>query len=162
MPNGPSSPLCSYAATNLSPRPWSDRLDHFLAAGGRAWIFLNGSPTQGGWLAQRHLSANAVTHDADNNPLHLRNWDTSHPALAPLADALVGLLGVEFYSGFEIQGASPSPLATWEDGASAIAEVAQDNQHFLVSGFDLDREATNWTMQAFLRALRPFAHRMAG
>jgi hypothetical protein len=136
-------------------QPQVARLDAFLKAGGVACFLLDGSPAQAAWLEQHHVALKPVAGTPDS-PLHLRNWDTRHPMLAPIAEGnLIGLLDVEFYRGLSLESLSATPLATWEDGGAAIADVNTDGLHFLVCGFDLQRNFTNWTVRA---SFVPFVH----
>jgi hypothetical protein len=135
--------------------PLVSRLDRFLKAGGVACFFLDGGPAGTAWMEQYHLELKPVAGSPDV-PLHLRNWDTRHPMLAPIAEGnLIGLLGVEFYHGLSIESINATPLATWDNGDAAIADVNTDGLHFLVCGFDLERSSTNWTVRA---SFVPFVH----
>jgi hypothetical protein len=136
-------------------QPQVNRLDTFLKAGGVACIFLDGAPAQADWMRQHNLDLAPVSGSPDA-PLHLRNWDTRHPLLAPIAEGnLIGLLNIEFYRGLALQGLAATPLATWDNGGAAIADVNTGGLHFLVCGFDLDRSSTNWTVHS---SFVPFVH----
>ena len=135
--------------------PLGSRLDAFLKAGGTACFFLNGSPAQTDWMKQHHVTLKPVAASADT-PLHLRNWDSTHPLITPLAQSsLVGLLDLEFYHGVSLDGVDAAPLATWDDGGPAIAEVTTDGMRFLACGFDAQRDATDWMVHA---SFVPFVH----
>lgn len=139
--------------------PMVDRLDHFLKAGGAAWILLNGSPEQTAWMKQRKIDLKSETPESDDVPLHLRNWDAGHPLIAPLAENdLMSLLGINFYRGVSMTGLAATPLATWDDGSAAVAEVSTGGEHFLACGFDLDRDSTDWPLKA---SFVPFIHSAA-
>jgi Aerotolerance regulator N-terminal/von Willebrand factor type A domain len=134
------------------------RLERFLDSGGQAWILVDGSPSQVSWLSKNHVTVNPVAKAGGQHSLHIRNWDLDHPILAPLAGSLGNLLRVEWYSGFSVEGPEERSLATWEDGSGAIAEVNHEGRHFLVTGFDLSREATDWPVHS---SFVPFVHSTA-
>ena len=135
--------------------PLVARLNAFLQAGGTAWFFLDGSSAQIDWMKTHHVDLRQIEPSSDN-PLHLSNWDTTHPSLAPLAQgSLIGLLDVEFYHGVALDGLSATPLATWDDGSPALAEVNADGMRFLACGFGLGRNFTDWSAQG---SFVPFVH----
>jgi len=135
--------------------PLVDRLNRFLRAGGTAWILLNGDPAQAEWMRQWRVDVRPAEPGSVDGPLHLRNWNTDHPVLGPLGANLAALLGVEFHHGYSVSGIDATPIATWEDGGYALAEINGNGCHFLVSGFDLDRAMTNWPLKA---SFVPFVH----
>jgi hypothetical protein len=135
--------------------PLVTRLNAFLQTGGTAWFFLDGSAAQTDWMKSHHVDLKPV-EPTNDEPLHLRNWDTANPSLAPLAQgSLFNLLGIEFYHGVSLGGLSATPLATWEDGSPAIAEINADGMRFLACGFNPSRGFTNWSLEA---TFVPFVH----
>jgi hypothetical protein len=131
------------------------RLDAFLKAGGTAFLFLDGDAAQDDWLKAQNLGTKSETGSVDI-PLHLRNWDLGHPLLAGLAGSnLMGLLNVNFYHGIALTGVDAAPLATWDDGGTAIAEVSTSGRRFLACGFDAQRDFTDWPVHA---TFLPFIH----
>jgi hypothetical protein len=138
------------------------RLDQFCEAGGAAWIFVDGSAAQKDWL-QRH-GVRVKSRLAADEPWHLRDWDTEHPALAAFAgQSLLPLLAVEFYRGFDLGGDALAPIANWPDGKMAIAELDSGGHRLLLAGFPLDRTATDWAAQpSFVPFVHCAAHWLAG
>jgi len=130
------------------------RLNQFCAAGGAAWIFVDGSAAQKEWLEQHGVRVDQRPAPAE--PWHLRDWDTGHPALAAFArQNLLPLLEVEFYRGFNLTGGALAPVANWPDGKAALAEVEAGGQRLFIAGFPPDRDSTDWpTRQSFV----PFVH----
>jgi len=136
-------------------QPAVARLDAFLKAGGTAFLFLDGDQAQVDWLKAQNLGMKSEIGSVDT-PLHLRNWDLSHPLLAGLAGSnLMGLLNVNFYHGVALTGVDAAPLATWDDGGTAIAEVSTGGKRFLACGFDAARDFTDWPVHA---SFLPFLH----
>ena len=130
------------------------RLDQYFNAGGATWVFVDGSAAQTQWL-QRH-GARVTARLAVDEPWHLRDWDGGHPALAAFAgQSLLPLLEVEFYQGFNLSGDALAPIANWPDGKMAIAELDSGGHRLLLTGFPLDRAATDWPVQP---SFVPFVH----
>lgn len=130
------------------------RLDQFCNAGGAVWVFVDGSAAQKDWLKQQGIRVTA--RPAENDPWHLRDWDSEHPVLAAFAgQSLLPLLEVEFYRGFNLSGDTLAPIANWPDGRVALAEIESGGRRLLVAGFAPEREATDWmTRPSFV----PFVH----
>ena len=134
--------------------PALSRLNEFYDAGGAVWIFVDGSAAQKEWLQQHGVHVS--TRPAADEAWHLRDWDADHPALAAFTgQSLLPLLDVEFYHGFDLAGDSLEPVANWPDGKMAIAAVENGTGHLLLSGFPLDRAATDWPAQS---SFVPFVH----
>jgi hypothetical protein len=134
--------------------PVLQRLDQFCNAGGTAWIFVDGSAAQREWLKRHGVSV--APRPTTEEPCHLRDWDAEHPALAAFAgQSLLPLLEVEFHGGFNLSGESLAPIANWPDGRMAIAELDSGESRFMLVGFPLTREATDWPAQP---SFVPFVH----
>jgi hypothetical protein len=130
------------------------KLDQYCAAGGAVWVFVNGGAAQKQWLDRHgiHVTARPAADEA----WHLRDWDAGHPALAAFAGQnLLPLLEVEFYQGFDLAGDALAPVANWPDGKMAIAELESGGCHLFLTGFPLERAATDWPARP---SFVPFVH----
>jgi hypothetical protein len=143
------------AATFKSPAV--EKLDRFLQGGGLLWIFADGSKEQTAWLKQQGIEITELQER--EQAWNLQNWETQHPVFAAYeGQSLLPLLEVEFRKGFNLKGEKLETLANWPDGSIAIAEWRSGQQRFLIAGFPLTREATDWpTRPSFV----PFIHRAA-
>ncbi len=142
------------ATGNVFSPPLVDHLNKFVAAGGAVWIVVDGSDAQIQWLAAHNVrvTPRALTDE----PEHLRDWDLDHPILEAFAgQSVMPLMEVEFQHGFSLAGDNLTPVANWPDGAPAIAEMASPGGRILISGFPLDRLATNWPVKP---TFVPFVH----
>jgi len=134
--------------------PLVDHLNQFVAGGGAAWIVVNGSDAQVQWLAAHNVRV--TPRSLSEEPEHLRDWDLDHPIMAAFAgQSVMPLMEVEFQQGFSLEGENLTPVANWPDGTAAIAELASPGGRILVSGFPLDRTATNWPVKP---TFVPFVH----
>lgn len=130
------------------------RLDQFCQSGGAVWIFVDGSAEQKSWL-ERH-GVRVASRPAADEPWHLRDWVSEHPALEAFAgQSLLPLLETEFYRGFNLTGDALAPIANWPDGKMAIAELDAGEHRLLLAGFPLERAATDWPAQP---SFVPFVH----
>lgn len=129
-------------------------LDRFAKGGGALWIFIDGSPEQKNWLAQRGVHVAERTPESE--PWTLRDWDAESPLLSAFgSDGLFSLMDVEFYRGYDLTGDGITPVANWPDGSAAIASVSSGGQKFLICGFPPDRETTDWMVHP---SFVPFVH----
>lgn len=116
------------------------RLTDYLKGGGAAWMVVDGSPEQTAWLAQNGVT---VTPRPQNSESRLRNLDVEHPLFSPFVDGQLGpLLSLPFRAASTLEGASLFPIADWNDGTTAIAEVSIGSGRLLLTGFDI-RPRTN-------------------
>ncbi|MFA6288996.1 MAG: BatA domain-containing protein [Opitutaceae bacterium] len=133
----------------------SARLDAFLAAGGSAFIFLDGDAAQLRWL-----SAHGITVVAQlAGEARIRDWSVDHPLVAPLANAnLRSLVGWSFKRGWSLPADAVEPLASWSDGTHALGELRIGAGRVLIAGFTADRRDGDWPIAP---AFVPFLHRVA-
>jgi hypothetical protein len=134
--------------------PALDRLNRFVGAGGALWIVVDGSEAQMGWLADRGVRV--TLRPQAGEPEHLRDWDLDHPILGAFAgQSVLPLMEVEFTRSFGLAGENLTPIANWPDGSAGLAELASPGGRIFLSGFPMDRSATNWPVQP---SFVPFVH----
>lgn len=134
--------------------PLLDRLNRFVDHGGSIWVIADGSPDQTRWLAERGVKV--TERMATDESAHLRDWDLDHPVLSAFAgQSLLPLMDVEFARSFALEGEDLSPIANWPDGSAGLADWNLHGHRALVSGFPIDRTATNWPLQP---SFVPFVH----
>jgi hypothetical protein len=134
--------------------PRLDRLNHFVAGGGAMWIVVDGAEGETRWLADHGVHVNLRPQGDD--PDHLRDWDLDHPILGAFAgQSVIPLMEVEFTRSFGLSGENVTPIANWPDGTAGLAEMSGAGGRIFLSGFPLDRSATNWPVQP---SFVPFVH----
>ena len=131
------------------------RLDTFLASGGSAFIFLDGSAGQLHWLISHGITPVALPEGT----ARIRDWSIDHPLVAPLANAnLRSLVGWTFKHGWSLPADAVEPLASWADGTPALGELRIGAGRVLIAGFTADRRDGDWPLAP---AFVPFLHRVA-
>lgn len=126
-------------------------LDQFLNRGGKAMIFLDGSPLQRDWLRGKHVEI--VGRDSVES---LRDWAEEHPLIAPFAKrSLLPLLDLKFSKSWSLNGNPLMPLASWSDNSPGIAELCVDAGKVVLFGFEPVRESTTWPLRT---SFTPFLH----
>jgi len=131
------------------------RLDAFLAAGGSAFIFLDGDAAQLHWLAAHGITPIALPEGT----ARIRDWAVDHPLVAPLANAnLRSLVGWTFKRGWSLPADAVEPLASWSDGTPAFGELRIGAGRVLIAGFTADRRDGDWPLAP---AFVPFLHHVA-
>jgi hypothetical protein len=130
-------------------------LEAFLAAGGSAWIWCDGSPEQSAWLAQHDVTV-APARPPVGAKLKLRDLALEHPLFAPFAGhSIAPLLTPTFHRGWSLDGPSIEPLARWPDRTVAIAEVPVGAGRVLITGFGETRADSTFPLEA---GYVPFVH----
>ena len=143
-------------AASFNPEP-AARLDAFLATGGSALIFLDGSPAQTTWLTRHGLAPRPGTPSPSS--ARLRDWTLDHPFVAPLAESnLRTLVGWEFARAWSLPADAVEPLAFWADGSIALGEARLGPGRLLLAGFTPERRDGDWPVHP---AFVPFLHRAA-
>lgn len=133
----------------------AQRLDAFLAAGGRALVLVDAALAESDWWRQH---AAPLTPLATSTPVwRVRDWALDHPLVAPMAETgLRGLLGWEFRHGWALPRGAVEPIAFWHDDTVAIGELAVGPGRIVVCGFAADRRDSDWPIAS---AFVPFLHR---
>ncbi|MEY2905664.1 MAG: hypothetical protein RLZZ408_135 [Verrucomicrobiota bacterium] len=126
-------------------------LDQFLNRGGRAMIFLDGSPAQRDWLRGKQVEI--AGRDSVES---LRDWAEEHTLIAPFAKrSLLPLLDLKFSKCWSLNGDSLIPLACWSDNSPGIAELSVGAGKVVLFGFEPARESTTWPLRP---SFTPFLH----
>ncbi len=156
LPDGPwpTEAVAVLRGSAAFQRPGVDRLDEFLAGGGRAWVWVDGGTEQVAWLKRQGVDVEAA--GIGEQAGHLRDLDLEHPLFELAGEkGLMGLLAVTFRSPWRLTGADMEPLANWEDGGTAIASVRVGNGAVLLCGFGATRGASTWPLDT---SFVPFVH----
>lgn len=134
--------------------PLLGHLNRFIEHGGSIWVIADGSPAQTRWLAEHGVKvAERVAMDESS---HLRDWDMDHPVLSAFAgQSLLPLMDVEFARSFALEGEDLAAIANWPDGSTGLAEWNMHGHRAFISGFPIDRAATDWPLQP---SFVPFVH----
>jgi hypothetical protein len=123
-------------------------LEAFLAAGGSALVWCDGSPEQVAWLAQHEVTV-APARPPAGARLKLRDLALEHPLFAPFAGhSIAPLLTPVFHRGWSLDGPSVEPLARWPDRTVAIAEVPAGAGRLLIAGFGETRVDSTFPLEA--------------
>jgi hypothetical protein len=137
--------------------PYVERLDEFLAGGGRAWLWVDGDADQLAWLKKQQIEAQPLP-DADEGH-HLRDLDLEHPLFALAGQkSLLPLLAVEFHSAWNLNSPRMDALAQWEQPGAALCEVPVGRGELFLCGFADSHAASTWPLQS---SFVPFVHQAA-
>jgi len=128
-------------------------LEEWIRTGGNAWVMAGSSPEVDAWL--KTLGVSVAKLEGERHA-KLRNWATDHPLVKPFEEDSLGLLlDMEFLRGGTLEGYQLEPLAEWDSGGIAVADLRLGQGRVLVTGFDTRRRSGPWPLQA---SYLPFAH----